>query len=183
MKLPIRVAITVLATLVLKAYTIAAQRHPPLRSGSRIYVVSPELAEGATVGQLRFLGRDTITLFVNPVGLVDVSLASIRQLRVSTGRDPKLVYGLPAIGAAIGALLGPALITEPEQCELGYADAFDCTEELPDVVVGAAGGAIVMGMLTRLIVKERWVHVRLDVLLSSAVSGPFTLPVSIALSF
>lgn len=183
MTLPIRVAIAVLTTLALEACTIAAQRQPPLRSGSRIYVVSRELVEGATIGRLRFLGRDTITIFVNPMGLVDVSVASIGQLRVSTGRDPKLIYGAPAIGAALGALVGPVLITEPEQCKLGYADVVDCTKEVPDVVVGAGGGAILLGMLTQLIARERWVHVRLDVLLSSAVSGSFTVPVSIALSF
>jgi hypothetical protein len=183
MILPTRVTIAVLATLSLGACTTAAQSQPPLRSGSRIYVVSRELVEGATIGQLRFLGRDTITMFVNPTGLVDVSVASIGQLRVSIGRDPKLIYGVPAIGAAIGALAGPVLITEPEQCKLGYADVVDCTKEVPDVVVGAAGGAILMGMLTRLIARERWVHVRLDVLLSSAVSGSSTLPISVALSF
>ena len=183
MVLPTRVAIAVLATLSLGACTAASQRQPPLRSGSRIYVVSRELVEGATIGRLRFLGRDTITIFVNPVGPVDVSVASIGQLRVSTGRDPKLIYGVPAIGAALGALVGPALIAEPEQCKLGYADVVDCTKEVPDVVVGAGGGAILLGMLTQLIARERWVHVRLDLLLSSAVSVSFTVPVSIALLF
>lgn len=183
MTTPIRAAFAVLATLALETCTAAAQSQPPLRSGSRIYVVSRELVEGATIGQLRFLSGDTITIFVNPTGLVDVPVASIGQLRVSIGRDPKLIYGVPAIGAAIGALAGSVLVTEPEQCRLGYADVRDCTKVLPDVVVGAGAGAILMGMLTRLIARERWVHVRLDVLLPSAVSGCFTLPVSIPLLF
>jgi hypothetical protein len=183
MTLPIRVAIAVFGMLALGACHIAGQRQPRLRLGSRLYVVSRELTEGATIGRLRFLDSDTITIFVNPIGLVDVSVASIGQLRVSTGRNPKLLYGVPVIGAAIGALLGPVLITEPEQCDLGYADVVDCTKEVPDVVVGAGGGAILMGLLTPLLARERWVHVPLDVLLSSAVSGSFTLPVAVPLSF
>jgi len=183
MKLPIRAAVAALVTLSLAACVVAAQNQQALRAGARIYVVSRELAEGAAVGQLRFLAPDTISIFVSPVGLVDVSVASIAQLRVSTGRDPKLVYGGPVLGAALGALVGPVFITEPEPCDLGYGDVSDCNKVLPDVVVGAGGGAVIMGILVKLLAKERWVHVRLDQLLSSAVSGSLTLPATIAVWF
>ena len=90
-----------------------------------------------------------------------VPVNELRRFEKSLGKDLRVVWGMPAIGAALGAVLVPVLVNRPPRCQADPA-ASSCSGELPYGVIGAFGGVVVGGLLGGWVAKERWVEIRLS---------------------
>ncbi len=113
--------------------------------------------------------RDAITLnqleyrSLDPI--LTLPLAKVSRIDLSIGRNKLVVGASVATGAALGAIIFPALADKPVSCQLGYVDDPDCSPETTDAVIGLATGAIGGFLFSQLIAKERWLRVRMDLLL------------------
>jgi hypothetical protein len=131
---------------------------PYLTPGARIRVWSPELSYGVLVGRLWAFYADSFTVLAEG-RLQGLSYVPLQRFDVSRGRHPAVILGPAAVGAGIGALLGPALITEDQRCDV--VDDPQCGSETPDALIGAAVGGIAFAVLARLVAGERWVEIPL----------------------
>jgi hypothetical protein len=61
-------------------------------------------------------------------------------------------------GAALGALIAPALMQESITCQAGGGSSTECGSEAPKPLIGAAVGAVVFMLLGNLIAEERWME-------------------------
>lgn len=125
---------------------------------------SQELEEREAEGRLLLLDADTLVMSADSVGFLTLSLARLERLEVSRGRNPAMVLGGVALGGVAGALLGPVVLPDDFLCELDVVDDPKCKKETPDAVIGAAVGAVVLGVLSHAIAKERWVRIPRDCL-------------------
>jgi hypothetical protein len=145
------------------------QGQPGLEPGVHVRLWSFDLPDREINGRLVFLTRDTITLnqveyrTLDPI--LSLPLTQVGRIDVSMGRNRLVIGASIAGGALVGAVLVPALTQESVGCQVGYADSHECSGETTDVVIGLAAGAIAGMMFSDLIAKERWAHVRMDVLL------------------
>jgi len=183
-RIPDRTALAqaALALVLALAPSCASGQQTRLDPGDRIRIVSQELPDGAATGSLVQLTRDSLQMIDDSVGTVEVSLVSLGQFEVSRGPNPFLILGAAASGALLGGLLGSTLSSEDVRCELGFDDVADCSPVTSDLVVGAAAGAIVLGLIGRAAASERWVQVRLDLLLEGLVTRSPTVRVVMTLS-
>jgi len=147
---------------------LSAQHSDRLGAGSRIRLWSEQIPERERIGRLILLSQDSITLNVtgdSALSIITLPLNSVGRLDMSIGRNPVAFAAVVALGAALGAVVVPALTTDPVICDLGYEDLSACTTEVPDVVIGVAAGAILGFVTAQLTIKERWLHVRMDLLM------------------
>ena len=153
------VVVLALATMPVPA-TGQSPEGPPLAPGQRIRIWSPELEEGVLVGKLWAFYADSFTVLAEG-RLVGLSYEPLQRFDVSRGRHPATVVVPAAVGAGIGALLGPALITEDQRCDLGVIDDPACESETPEALIGAAVGGVGFALLGRLVAAERWAEIPL----------------------
>ncbi|UCD25647.1 MAG: hypothetical protein JSW51_06960 [Gemmatimonadota bacterium] len=150
------------------AQPLDAQDSHQLGAGARIRLWSESIPERERIGRLILVNRDSITLNVtgdSMLSIVTLPLESIGRLDMSIGRNPLAFAGVVAAGAALGAIIVPALTTYPPECDLGYEDSSSCSTEVPDAVIGMAAGAILGIVTARLTIKERWLTVNMDLLI------------------
>jgi hypothetical protein len=166
---------------------VAAQSTDRLGAGSRIRLWSKQIPDRERIGRLIQVDQDSITLNVtgdSNLSIITLPLESVGRLDMSIGRDPLAFAAVIGIGAAVGAVVVPALTTDPAVCDLGYQGTRDCTKEVPDVVIGLAAGAILGTVAARLAIKERWLTVKLDLLMrDGTVDFHRGLRISAAVSF
>ncbi len=146
-----------------------AQGTPGLAAGVRVRLWSLDLPGREINGKFVRLTRHSITLNqVEYAGLdpiLSLPLSNVGRIDVSIGRNHLAIGASVAAGAALGAVLFPALTTEPVSCQLGYEDNPDCSPVTADVVIGLAAGAVAGWLFSQLIAKGRWARIRMDVLL------------------
>jgi len=161
--------LALLATLQsLLVESILAQERDRMGAGSRIRLWSEEIPERERIGRLILLNQDSITLNVSgdsALSIITLPLESVGRLDMSIGRNPLPFAAVIGLGAALGAVLVPALTTDPAVCDLGYEDSPACTTEVSDVVIGMAAGAILGTLTAQLTSKERWLSVKMDLLM------------------
>ncbi|NIM49984.1 MAG: hypothetical protein GTN78_22410 [Gemmatimonadales bacterium] len=164
-----------LALLSLSAVTgsaAVAQEAPTLKAGARVRVWSAVLEQDFQIGNLLLLGPRSLTILADSANpRMTFALSDIERLDVSRGHHPALVYGAPLLGAALGALLAPALSEEERDCALDIVDDPKCRKEVPDEFVGAAIGALLFRIVFSRVARERWAEVPLEQFHLGAVVG------------
>ena len=165
----LRFVIALLATLqAALVESLMAQERDRMGAGSRIRLWSERIPEQERTGRLVLLNQDSITLNVtgdSALSIITLPLESVGRLDMSIGRNPVVFAAVIALGAALGAVVVPALMTDPAVCDLGYQDSPACTTEVSDVVIGMAAGAIFGTVTAQLTIKERWLSVQMDLLM------------------
>ncbi len=149
----------------LQAGATAAQDTDRLGAGARIRLWSDQVSGRFLAGQLVDLTRDTISLTPTGDTLIALPLESVGRLETNIGRNPAAVAITIGLAAALGAVLVPALTTDPPICDLGYENSASCKTETSDILIGAAAGTIGGILLKDLTAPERWVRIRMDLLL------------------
>ena len=180
--------IVLLATLqAVLVKSLSAQERDRLGAGARIRLWSEQILERERIGRLMLLDQDSITLNVtgdSALSIITLPLESVGRLDMSIGRNPAALAAVIALGAALGAVAVPALTSDPAVCDLGYEDSPACTTEVSDVVIGMAAGAILGTVTAQIVIKERWLSVRMDVLMKDGtVDFHNELRVSVSLHF
>jgi hypothetical protein len=90
--------------------------------------------------------------------VVRFRLRDIDRLEISRGKSEWLTVGMPVAGAALGALVAPALMQESIACSAGGGSNLYCGSEAPKPLIGAAVGAVVFMLVGNLIAEERWLE-------------------------
>jgi len=143
---------------------VTAQARPNLVAGARVRLQVVGGPREFLVGKLLLF--ETTALTVVPSGEMRArrfALAQLRRFEVSRGYHPAVVYGGPAIGAALGLWLGPVILTKEARCSFDIVVP-DCMQETSDALIGAAVGGVVFLVATRLVARERWLEVPLAAL-------------------
>ncbi len=158
-----RRALVVALALAVTPPTVAGQETPApsFAPGARIRVWSPELADGVLVGKLWAFYADSFTVLAEG-RLQGLSYGPLQRFDVSRGRHPATLLGPAAVGAGIGALLGPKLITEDQRCDVQVVDDPECGSETPEALIGAAVGAAAFAVVGRVVTRERWAEIPLS---------------------
>jgi hypothetical protein len=173
-----------LLALAAHARDAAAQQEELLGAGARIRLWSNLIAEQFLVGRLLDLEQRSLTVVPTGDTVLTLPLDSIRRLDLSIGRNKTVIAASIVVGAALGAVLVPALTNDPAVCEFGYEESSACATETPDVLIGLAAGAIGGLIVSGPLAPERWARVRLDLLLrDGTVRIERGLALSVALSF
>jgi len=131
---------------------------PTLQAGDKVWVSSPDWLFPSLEGWLVLLEPGYVTIRGDSTYRIPVS--EIRRFEKSIGRDPRVVVGVPIGAAALGAILVPALNTQPSQCVADVGDS-ECSGELPYGLIGALGGMIVGVLFVDAFSSERWVEIPL----------------------
>ena len=87
----------------------------------------------------------------------------MERFTVNRGKPRALLYGAPIYGAALGTLFAATALRPDVRCRV-LPDADGCHWETSRVVVGAVGGAILLGMIVRLVVPDVWQEIPLHAL-------------------
>jgi hypothetical protein len=143
----------------------AAQRLPRIDPGVPVRLVVQTAAGPRSLsGSLLLLGLDSVSI-VPPGALFPVSfdLQTLERFELNRGKPPGLMYGAPLYGLALGTLFGATALRPAAKCRV-LPDADGCSWETSQVVVGAAGGAILLGTMVRLLVPDRWQEIPLHAL-------------------
>ena len=160
------------------------QQEDRLGAGARIRLWSSLVEEQFLTGRLLDLEQRTLTVVPTGDTVLTLPLDSIRRLDVSIGRNKAVFAGSIVVGAALGAVLVPALTSDPAVCELGYEQTSECATETPTVLIGLGAGAIGGLILSAPLAPERWARVRVDLLLrDGTVQIERRVALSLALSF
>jgi len=126
-----------------------AQGRPALRAGARLRIWHvAAIPRAFTVGRL--LTLDPGTLSIVPRGAFDpitIPFAAIDRLEWSRGRHPLIRFGLPALGALLGAWIAPQVMTEARHCATGLVRDSRCVKQTPDWLVGVGAGVVTFGVL------------------------------------
>lgn len=133
------------------------------------------------IGRLILYDDDSIRLRSDTAGVISLKLELIERLEASRGPNPILVLGGPALGAGVGAFVGPALMRESIECEAGATPDDRCGSLTAEPVIGAAVGAVFLGLVSSLLARERWAVVDLAVSPPESGGSP-RLELGIALS-
>jgi hypothetical protein len=148
---------------------VEAQGTPGLEAGVRVRIWSLDLPGREINGRFVRLTRDSITLnqveYAGLAPVLSLPLSHVGRVDVNIGRNKLAIGASVAAGAVLGAVLVPALTTEPVTCQLGYEDNPDCSPVTADVVIGLAAGAVAGWLFSQLAARERWARLRMDVLL------------------
>jgi len=151
--------------------TAAAQELPPLKPGVPVRLVARTAAGPRSfAGSLLLVDLDSVTIVpphvVNPVSF---PLRSLDRFEVNRGQPRGLRYGGPIYGAALGTLFAATALRPDARCRVLPNDE-GCRWETSEIVVGAAGGAVLFGILVRLLVPDIWQQIPLSALVIDA--GP-----------
>jgi hypothetical protein len=144
---------------------LAAQDGDRLGPRARIRLWSDRVEGRFLSGRLVDLTATTITLRPTGDTTLALPLESLGRLETNIGRDPAALALTVGLAAAVGAILVPAIATDPPICKLGYENTDRCRTETSDVLIGTAAGAIGGILLSRWTAPDRWVRIRLDLLL------------------
>lgn len=165
-------ALAFLSLSVAPGSAAVAQDTPTLKAGVRVRVWPAVLERDFQIGNLLLLGPRSLTILADSANpRMTFALSEIERLDVSRGHHPALIYGAPILGAALGALLAPAIMTEETRCSLDIVDDPECRKEAPDALVGAAIGALLFRIVSRRVARERWAEVPLERFRLGAVVG------------
>ncbi len=163
-----------LVSLALTVHPAQAQTDVALRPNTRMRAWMAHPDTSVWTGGLVTLEERYLVLRVdsaNPTARLD--LRTIERLERSRGRDPLLTIGLPLVGAAVGAVVGPLLSDEPLACREDLVDDPACRSETPGPLIGAAVGAIAGAVLGGLVATERWQEIPIASLMGVTVSLRF----------
>ncbi len=141
----------------------AAQRLPPLQSGTRIrYAVSPD--SGTTIGTLLVQHGDSLWVLVEPAGAsATLAASSLTRLEVSRGQRDHWRAGV-GLGFLAGAVIGAAAtLSRPASSVhvvLGGITVKADEDRPREAVIGAVAlgtvGALVGGFIGANIRSDRW---------------------------
>ena len=152
-----------------------------VRAGARVQITRANTSPPVLRTSLVLLEQDSVMV---RGGDVDTAIAldprSIVRFELSRGKHPAATIGAPLVGAALGALVAPLLITETERCSWGLGTARQCEKLTSDEVVGVIVGALAFSLAARAIARERWREIPLDHLFWDVRPGqPFRVGVSL----
>lgn len=143
----------------------AAQGTPHLYPGIPVRLVVKTVAGPRSfAGSLLLLDLDSVSI-VPPAALFPMNfpLRALARLEVNRGKPRALLYGAPIYGAALGTAFALTALRPDVRCRV-LPDADGCHWETSRVVVGAVGGAILLGMIVRLVVPDVWQEIPLHAL-------------------
>ncbi len=163
--------------------TAGAQALPPLKPGVPVRLVARTAAGPRPfAGSLLLLDLDSVTI-VRPhtVSPVSFSLRSLDRFEVNRGQPRALLYGGPLYGAALGTLFGATALRPDARC-LVLPNDQDCRWETSEIIVGAAGGAVLFAVLVRILVPEVWQQLPLRELVADPDPESLRLGLRIRLS-
>jgi hypothetical protein len=170
-RLGIGATVAAIALSAVPQNSISAQRVPPLRPGIRMRAWMAPPDSMVWTGYLVTIDDRLLVLrAVDSAPEMRLWLRQIERLDVSRGHDPLLTTGGPIAGAVLGTLLAPALIRDPARCDAAPDDPA-CAYETPKRAIGAAAGAVLFGIATNLLAKERWVEFPLEGWVGTTPSG------------
>lgn len=149
----------------LQARATVAQDADRLGSGARIRLWSDQVSGRYVAGSLVDLTRETISLIPTGDTILVLPNESVGRLETNIGRNPVALAATIAVAAVAGAVLVPALADESPVCGLGYGNTAECKTETSDVLIGAGAGVIGGIVLSRWTAPQRWVRIRMDLLL------------------
>jgi len=133
-------------------------------------------------GALLLLDLDSVTIVPRQaVYPVSFPLRSLDRFEVNRGQPRALVYGGPIYGAALGTLFGATALRPDARCRALPNDQ-GCTWETSEIVVGAAGGAVLFAILVGLLVPDVWQQIPLSTLVIDPGPGTPQLALRIRLS-
>jgi len=147
---------TVFLTSLFGAAPAPAQDNPILEPGTRLRAWMRHPPSRVWVGDLVLLDHRYLELRIDTV--IQLRLDRIDKLELSRGRSEWLTVGMPMLGAALGALIAPALMQESITCQAGGGSSSECGSEAPKPLIGAAVGALAFMLVGNLIAKERWME-------------------------
>lgn len=142
-----------------------AQENPHLTPGVPVRLTVNTVAGFRSIsGSLLLLDLDSVSV-VPPGALypTSVPLSALERFTVNRGKPRALLYGAPIYGAALGTLFAATALRPDVRCRV-LPDADGCHWETSRVVVGAVGGAILLGMIVRLVVPDVWQEIPLHAL-------------------
>jgi hypothetical protein len=153
-----------------------AQALPTLKPGVPVRLVVRTVAGPRSfAGALLLLDLDSVTIVprqaVYPVAF---PLRSLDRFEVNRGQPRALLYGAPIYGAALGTLFGATALRPDARCRVLPNDE-GCRWETSEIVVGAAGGAVLFGIIVRLVVPDVWRQIPVRALVVDHDAGGFRL--------
>lgn len=134
---------------------VQAQQRPMLHAGTAVRVWIPAL-DVPIRGTLFTWSNDSIWMFVDSAQARAFAFDDLAILELYRGRHPALTIGSAVAGGVLGAMLGPAILTDDDRCQAGVVDDPDCRHLTSDVMIGVAVGAVALGTFGRWIASERW---------------------------
>jgi hypothetical protein len=175
-----------------------AQGRPLLRPGARVrLVVRRPGADSLVTGRLLLFTPDTVTIVLRHAvpasfGLRDVmrehlapvpfALRDVTRFQVNRGQPREIVYGAPAVGAALGALFGATALAPDAGCDVPGNEDSSCHWVTSATIVGAAGGVVLCSIAVKLFVPEVWQDVPLTAFtLGAAEPGSRGIAIGLAL--
>jgi hypothetical protein len=163
----------VILCLLARPAMAGAQELPPLQPGVAVRLMVRTVAGPRSfAGALLLLDLDSVTIVprqaLYPVGF---PLRSLDRFEVNRGQPRALLYGAPIYGAALGTLFGATALRPDARCRVLPNDE-SCQWETSEIVVGAAGGAVLFGILVRLLVPDVWQQIPLSALVADPVGSP-----------
>lgn len=177
-------AVICLGLLALSAQA-GAQGAPHLYPGIPVRLVVKTVGGPRSfAGSLLLLDLDSVSI-VPPGALfpVNLPLQALDRFEVNRGKPRSLMYGAPIYGAALGTLFAATALRPDVRCRV-LPDADGCHWETSRVVVGAVGGAILLGMIVRLVVPDVWQEIPLHTLRVERIGvGPPSLQLGIRTRF
>lgn len=164
--------IVVLLFAALWPESVAGQEGFVFRSYQRIRVTASQLGHYDLTGRLMDIGSGRLRMRgVNLNYEVTIPISMLERFEVSRGKNKVLTIGAPLVGLALGALLGPVLLTESDRCRGAGDIAPECRKVTPDAVVGGVAGFGFFAISSQILVPERWREV-LATELGWSDSGP-----------
>jgi len=161
---------------------VQAQQLPALRAGARVRLsVRTRIGRQSFSGSLLFLDRDSVTIVRRLSEPAAFALRDLDRFVLSKGRPPALVYGIPAVGAVLGAWVASTFV-EPSKCDIPGNPDPDCAWEVPAGVVGAGAGVVLSAIAVRFLVPEAWQEIPVTSLqVGAAATGSSTVRVGLRL--
>jgi len=159
-----------------------AQQHPPLRAGARVRLsVRTRIGKQSFAGTLLFLDRDSVTIVRHLADPAAFALRDLDRFELNRGRPPALAYGIPALGATLGAWVA-STYAEPPACDIPGNPDPDCAWEVPAGIVGAGAGVVLSAIVVRFLVPEVWQEIPVTSLqVGVAATGAPTVRVGLRL--
>jgi hypothetical protein len=158
--------VALLGTLLLLApFTEVRGQEQPLRvpSGSRVRVTVSQRDTGRVVGVVVRFRSESLVVRTGESKLAVVPFPSITRLQVSRGRDTRPVIIGASIGALAGAIVGALAASTPECPPLDLSpECFPGVNQAGAALVGAALGALTLGLVAKAVGGERWEDIPLD---------------------
>jgi hypothetical protein len=150
------VVLAILLTSIGTAKSVVAQENPILEPDTRLRAWMRHPPSRVWVGDLVLLDHRYLELRIDTV--IQLRLDRIDKLELSRGKSEWITVGIPMLGAALGAIIAPALMQESITCQAGGGSVTECGSEAPKPLIGAAVGGLAFMLVGNLLAEERWME-------------------------